>query len=114
MPSGRRVANSCEYLAAGTILPRALPVMSGTRHSTSVIRRSLNQRLIALSCSSALSSRGFSFLRRAIRSGGSGLVGASGQAPAAGRGEGLEDAEVEGVFPHLPFGVPLHREQEGV
>jgi hypothetical protein len=31
-------------LSAGMILPRALPVMSGTRHSTSVICRSFSQR----------------------------------------------------------------------
>ena len=49
MPSGRRVPKSCENLAAGMILPRALPVMSGTRHSTSVMRCSRSQRLRSLS-----------------------------------------------------------------
>src|SRR3990167_6719593 len=41
------------------ILPRALPVMSGTRHSTSVMRRSFNQRRSELSSVLASAGRGF-------------------------------------------------------
>ena len=44
--SGRRMPPSRKNLLAGMILPRALPVKSGNRHSTSVMRLLSIQPLI--------------------------------------------------------------------
>src|SRR5688572_27663753 len=86
------------------ILPRALPVMSGTRHSTSVMRRSLSQRLSVLSCCSAGVCLGSFFLA---------MSGSMVCAFPAGRRERLEEAQVEGILGDPPLRVPLHRHQEG-
>ena len=48
MASGRRMPRSSENLLRGKILPLAMPVKSGTRHSTSVTRFSSSQRSISL------------------------------------------------------------------
>src|SRR5688500_16292383 len=86
------------------ILPRALPVMSGTRHSTSVMRCSLSQRFSELSCCSSAVCRG-SFLR------------AIGSLPvlralAAGGRERVEYSQIERILRQPPLRVPLHAEQE--
>jgi hypothetical protein len=107
------------------ILPRALPVMSGTRHSTSVMRRSLSQRrseFSLFSWSPTLAADLPAALSAALSVGllrfGSFLchdhqlrcVARSRHAVA----EGLKNAEIERVVAYLPLGMPLHGEHEWV
>src|SRR5690606_36705908 len=101
--SGRRMPFSPRNLLVGEILPRAMPVRSLIRHSTSVILCSFSQ---PVSWSSLLlmvtSDCGFS---RWVRS-------ALCCARPAGFGEALDKRQVGRMFVHLPFRVPLHAEAE--
>src|SRR3990167_2158535 len=96
---------SSRNLLVGEILPRAMPVRSLIKHSTSVILRSFSQ----LESWSSLVLIETSGLMRAD----SWRVGTALPRPLpASLTKGLEDGEIIRVGSYLPFGVPLHPQGE--
>src|SRR3990167_772487 len=96
---------SSRNLLVGEILPRAMPVRSLIKHSTSVILRSFSQ----LESWSNLVLIETSGLMRADLY----IVGSTLPRPLpASLTKGLEDGEIIRVGSYLPFGVPLHPQRE--
>src|ERR1035437_9358657 len=99
--SGMRMPRSSVNFSRGKILPRATPVKSGTRHSTSVTRRSLSQfsrSLKVIFCLVLISFLGdrlavFHHVLLAL---------------ATGFAKGRKNGAVKKVLPKMPLGVPLH------
>ncbi len=96
---------SAMNLLVGEILPRAMPVRSEIRHSTSVILRSFSQ-LVSWSNLVVIKTSG---LRVRPQQPDSTLP----RPLAAGLTESLEDSEIVGVRQNLPLRVPLHTKSEG-